>query len=69
MENMKAVLNNGYLIYSEDTSILMELLTSDSVINWHNFTNGEYFYSDNNIEYIVDGMSEKENTLVLIRCN
>lgn len=62
--SMKAVLNNGYLIYSEDIDILMELLTSDDVINWYNFVEGEYFYSDNGEIYIVDGITGK--TLMLI---
>lgn len=65
---MKAVLNNEWLIYSKDIDILIELLTSDSKINWHNFGNGSYFYSDNCKEYQVDGITDDEKSLILVRC-
>ena len=65
---MKAVLNNGWLIYSKDINILMELLTSDNKINWHNYENGSFFYSDNCKEYLVDGITEEEKSLILISC-
>ena len=68
MKKMKAVLNNGHLVYSDDINILMELLTSDHEINWNLFSNGEYFYSDNCEEYLVDGMNDTDNTIVLIKC-
>ena len=68
MKKMKAVLNNGYLVYSNDINILIELLTSNNEINWHLFDNGEYFYSDNCEEYIIDGMNDTDKTIVLIKC-
>ena len=68
MKKMKADLNNGYLVYSNDINILIELLISDNIINWHLFSNGEYFYSDNCEEYLVDGMNDDDNTIVLIKC-
>ena len=64
---MKAVLNNEWLIYSNDIDILMELLTSNDLINWHNYNNGSYFYSDNCKQYFIDGMTE-EKSLILVRC-
>ena len=68
MKKMKAVLNNGYLVYSDDINILISLLVSNNEINWHLFSNGEYFYSDNCEEYVVDGMNDTDNSIVLIKC-
>lgn len=62
----KAVLNNGWLVYSNDIDILMELLTDNNSINWHNFTNGEYFYSDRDVKYVIE-MDEEEKIITLMR--
>lgn len=66
---VKAVLNNGYLVHSKDIDILMELLTNDDEINWYNFANGSYYYSDRNIEYILEDMDEENKILTLVRCD
>lgn len=62
----KAVFVNNYLIYSKDINILIELLKNNDTINWYNFTSGDFFYSNENIEYIIKEINHEEKTVVLV---
>ena len=60
----REVYNNGYQIFASDIELLEELKDGDNV-NWFNFKNDDFYYSDNDERYQVLEINHNDKYVIL----
>ena len=60
----REVYNNGYQIFASDIELLEELKDADNV-NWFNFKNDDFYYSDNDERYQVLEINHNDKYVIL----
>lgn len=60
----KEVYNNGYQIFASDIELLEELKDGDNM-NWFNFKNDDFYYSNNDERYQVLKINHNDKYVIL----